>query len=79
MGGAGLGVDERIGLAMIGAALGMTDDDGGGAGVGKHLGRDVAGMGAGGERMAILRAEQDGASGQRSSAPGPAASPEGTP
>ena len=65
MGGAGLGVDERVGLAVIGAALGMADDDGGGAGIGQHLGGDIAGMGAGGERMAILRAEQDGASGQR--------------
>jgi len=37
-GGSGLGVYERVGLAVIGAALRMTDDHGRGARVGKHLG-----------------------------------------
>ena len=45
MRGARLGVHQRVGLAMIGAPLRMTDDDGGSARIGKHLGRDVAGMG----------------------------------
>ena len=42
----GLGAHQRVGLAMIGAPLGMADDDLGGAGVGSIGGGDVAGMGA---------------------------------
>ena len=41
----GLGAHQAVGLAVIGAPLGMADDDIAGAGVLQHLGRDVAGMG----------------------------------
>ena len=44
---------------MVGAALGMADDDGGGARVRQHLGRDIARMGAGSLGMAILRPDRD--------------------
>ena len=40
---------------MIGAPLRMTDDDGAGAGVLQHFGRNIAGEGARRLRMAILR------------------------
>ena len=46
MGSGGLGAHDCIGFTMIGAALGMADDDGGGAGFLQHLSGDVAGMGA---------------------------------
>ena len=59
MSGFRLGADEVVGLAMVGAALRMSDDDGLGTRVLEHLGCDVAGMGAGGERMAVLGAERD--------------------
>ncbi len=45
-GGLGLGADDRVGLAVVGAALGVADDDRARAGVRQHLGRDVAGVGA---------------------------------
>ena len=45
---------------VVGAALGMADDDGGGAGIGQHLGGDVAGVGAGRLGVAILAADGDG-------------------
>jgi len=41
---------------MIGAAFGMAEDDIGGPGIGQHLRRDVAGMGARGAGVAILPA-----------------------
>ena len=43
---------------MIGAPLGMADNDGAGAGIRQHFGRDIAGMGAGGLGVAILRADR---------------------
>ena len=42
----GLGAHQRVGLAMVGAAFGMADDDMGRAGIRQHRGRNVAGMGA---------------------------------
>jgi hypothetical protein len=39
--------DQRVALAMIGAPLGMADDDRAGAGIRQHFGGDIAGMGAG--------------------------------
>ena len=63
-GGGGLGGDERVGLAVVGAALGVADDDRHGAGVGEHLGGDVAGVGARGLRVAVLAAEREGAAGE---------------
>jgi hypothetical protein len=60
--GLSLGLDERIRLTVIGAALGMTDDHGGRATIGEHLSREIAGMGASRQRMAVLRAESDVAS-----------------
>ena len=44
---------------MIDAPLGMADDDGGGARIGQHFGGNVAGMGPGRQRMAVLRAKLD--------------------
>ena len=46
---------------MIGAAFGMADDDVAAAGIGQHRGRDVAGMGAAGLGMAVLRRRGDAA------------------
>ena len=46
--------DQRVGLAMVGAPLGMPDDDGAGAGIRQHFRREIAGMGARRLRMAIL-------------------------
>ncbi len=40
------------------APLGMTDNDGVGAGIGQLFSRDIAGMGAGGLGVAILRADR---------------------
>ena len=54
--GLGLGPHHGIGLAVIGAPLGMADDHMAGAGVLQHLGRDVAGMGAARRWVAILAA-----------------------
>ena len=55
----GLAPHERIGLAMVGAALGMAHDDKSGAGVAQHAGRDVAGVRAGDPGVAILPADRD--------------------
>ena len=49
------GAHQRIALAMIGAPLGMADDDGCGAGIRQHFRRNIAGVRAGGLGMAILR------------------------
>ena len=55
----GLVVDADIRLAMVLATLGMPDDHRPGAEFGQHLGRNVARMGAGRARMAILPADRD--------------------
>ena len=55
----GLLPDQRIGLAVIGAPLGMADNDGAGAGIGQHFGRKIAGMGARRLGVAILRADRE--------------------
>ena len=55
----GLLPHQRIGFAVVGAALGMADDDGGGAGIRQHFGGNIAGMGAGRLGMAILRADRE--------------------
>ena len=64
----GLGAHQRVVLAMIGAALGMADDHMGRAGIGQHVGGDVAGMRARAGRVAVLTADGDrtvaGASGK---------------
>ena len=57
MGGHGLGAHQMIRLCMVGAALGMADDDMGAEAVGDHLGGNIAGMRAGGVLVAILRAD----------------------
>ena len=56
----GLLPNQRVALAVIGAPLGMADNDGAGAGIRQHFGRNIAGMGAGGLGMAILRADREG-------------------
>ena len=45
-GGDGFGAHIGIGLAIVGAALAMADDDEAGAAIDEHVGRDAAGMGA---------------------------------
>ena len=52
-----LGADERVGLVMERATLGMADDDVGRARVLEHRGGNVAGEGAARLRMAVLGAE----------------------
>ena len=59
VGGPGLGGDLRIGLSMVGAALGMAEDDMARARIAQHGGADIAGMGAGILRVAILPADGD--------------------
>ena len=59
MGGHGLGADVRVRLAVVLPALGMADEHVGRAGIGQHLGRDVAGEGAGFLGVAILAADGD--------------------
>ena len=54
-----LALTSRVALAMVGAALGMADDHGRGAGVLQHLGGDVAGVGAAGRGVAILAADRE--------------------
>ncbi|MCY1234745.1 hypothetical protein D9M72_473340 [compost metagenome] len=49
---------QRIAFGMIGAALGMTDNDVGAETIGDHFGGNVAGVGARLLLMAILRADQ---------------------
>ena len=53
-----LGAHVGVGLLVIGAPLRMADDDGARAGIREHLGRDVAGEGAGGLGVAILAADR---------------------
>ena len=55
-----LAAHQRVALAMIGAALGMAEDDVAAAGIAQHRGADVAGMRALLGRVAILAAERDG-------------------
>jgi hypothetical protein len=55
---------------MVGAAFGMADDHMGRTRVGQHRGRDVAGVRAGGGRVAILPAQRDGAASGASGHPG---------
>ena len=64
-GGLGLGADLGVGFLVVGAALGMADDDQRAAGVGDHLGRDVAGMGAGFVGVAVLPADLHRRAGDR--------------
>src|SRR6476620_3198125 len=59
MGGLRLGIDQAIDFAIFDAALRISDDDSGGAGISQHLGRDITRMGSGGDRMAVLCAEGD--------------------
>ena len=54
-----LGAHDGVGLAVVGAALGVADDDMRGAGVLQHLGRDVAGVRAALLRVAVLAADLD--------------------
>jgi hypothetical protein len=54
--GLGLGLHLRIGFAMIGAALGMAQNDMACARIGQHRGRQITGVGARGFGVAILRA-----------------------
>ena len=51
---------QRVALAVIGAPLGMADNDGAGAGIRQHFGRNIAGMGARGLGVTILRADREG-------------------
>jgi peptidyl-prolyl cis-trans isomerase D len=59
--GLGLGLDDGIALALVGAPLGMADDRQARAGFEQHRGRDIAGMGTGGICVAILRADGEAA------------------
>src|ERR1700733_8225881 len=60
---AGLRGDERIELAIIPAALGMSGDDGACSGVLQHLRADVSGVVARDSRGAVLPADGDAAAG----------------
>ena len=62
---------------VVGAALGMADDDQLAAGIGDHFGRDVAGMGAGRLGMAVLAADHQRRARRPSPRPGRSASPAG--
>ena len=53
-GRAGLGADILVVLVMVLAALGMAQNDVGGAGIGQHFGRDIAGMRAGSVGVTVL-------------------------
>lgn len=55
-----LGVDAVVGLVMVGAPLGMADDDVGCAEIGEHLRRDRAGEGAVRPGVQVLAADGDG-------------------
>ena len=55
-----LGVDAVIGLVMVGAPLGMADDDVGRAEIGEHLRRDGSGESAARAGMQVLAADGDG-------------------
>ena len=56
-GGFGLLSDQHIALAVIGAPLGMADNDRAGAGIRQHFGGKIAGMGARRLGVTILRAD----------------------
>src|SRR5450830_1146755 len=58
--GHGLGAHLGVGFMMVGAAFGMPDNHRHGTGVLEHFGGDIAGMGAGRLRMAILPADGNG-------------------
>ena len=51
-----LGAGDVKLMAAVGAALGVADDDGLGAGVGQHLGGEIAGVGACSGGVAVLPA-----------------------
>src|SRR5271154_6004351 len=55
--------DFGIGLAVAVAALGMPEDDIRAAGIGQHLGAEIAGKGAFGGSVAILAAQRNAAAG----------------
>ena len=57
MGGRCLGANQMVSLGMVGAALGVANDDVGAEAVGNHLGGNIASMGTGGVLVAILRAD----------------------
>jgi len=57
--GLGLGADDRVGLALLGAALGMPDDDQPRARFLEHRHRDAAGMGPARLEVAVLCADQE--------------------
>ena len=75
----GLGAHDGVGLAAIGAPLGMADDHVAGAAVAQHLGGDVAGMGAACLGVAVLAADQHAACPRRPRRPPGPASPAGRP
>src|SRR5205823_13720506 len=52
--------NQHVGLAVVGAALGVADNDDARPGIRQHYGRNVAGMGAERLGVAILRADRDG-------------------
>ena len=52
---------QRVAFAVVGAALGVADDDVPAAGVGEHFGAHVAGVRARLGGVAVLTAESDDA------------------
>ncbi len=70
VGGPGLLRHHLVGLGMIGAALGVADDDGGTAELLQHLGGNIARVGAGRVPVTVLAAHPDLGAGQ--DAPHPA-------
>ena len=60
---------DLVALAVVGAALGMADDDESRAGVLELFGGNVAGMGAGRLGVAILAADGDSPGGGRAPRP----------
>ena len=59
--GGGLRRDQRVAFGVIGPAFGVADDHRGGTCVAQHLSGDVAGVGAGCGRVAILAADRNAA------------------
>src|SRR6185369_1190493 len=59
VGGGRLPAHDLVGLTMFGPTLGMADDNAGATGIGKHFGRNIAGMGATFLPMAVLPAKTD--------------------
>ena len=55
----GLGVNRCIGLAMIAASFGMSDDHGRGPGIPQHLGGNIPGICARGLGVAVLATDRD--------------------